>query len=434
MYSNLVDLPRFYTALAEWMSIMVFCLIMPRKVDNLKFASIAAVGLAVQNALLISTESVHIYFWLPIMLLAVFFMYVLLSAVGMMTWKCNLYYTLKAFIAAEFVASFEWQISYYFSNIFGHSIVRQLILLVIVYGSLFSAIYYLEKKMQSKSFDVEITDKELVSVALIVVSVFLFSNLGFLTSRTPFSSGGTLDIFNVRTLFDFCGVAILYAYQSRIFELQAEKELMSIQSVLQSQYDTYRNYSGSIDLINMKYHDLKHQLEGLRGEMSQEKRAEWIDAIEDELQAYKPEQQTGNYTLDTLLSGKLDSCRKQKIKFTCVADGKLLSFMHVIDICNIFGNALDNAIENVALVEDEEKRLIHMRVFAQGTLLFISVTNYCTHDIETKHGYPVTTKADKKNHGFGIKSIDYAVKKYNGSISFGIENDMFELKILIPMK
>ena len=117
-----------------------------------------------------------------------------------------------------------------------------------------------------------------------------------------------------------------------------------------------------------------------------------------------------------------------------MADGKLLSFMHVIDICNIFGNALDNAIENVALVEDEEKRLIHMRVFAQGTLLIRSVTNYCTHDIEKKHGYPVTTKADKKNHGFGIKSIDYAVKKYNGSISFGIENDMFELKILIPMK
>ena len=47
---------------------------------------------------------------------------------------------------------------------------------------------------------------------------------------------------------------------------------------------------------------------------------------------------------------------------------------------------------------------------------------------------PVTTKHDKKNHGFGIKSIDYAVKKYNGMITFGVENDMFEIKILIPMK
>lgn len=117
-----------------------------------------------------------------------------------------------------------------------------------------------------------------------------------------------------------------------------------------------------------------------------------------------------------------------------MADGKHLSCLHVIDICNIFGNALDNAIENVALVEDLEKRMIHMQVFTQGKLLFISISNYCSHPIKIKNGYPVTTKVDRKNHGFGIKSIDYAVKKYGGSISFGVEKDMFELKILIPMK
>jgi len=434
MNSELINLPRAYTAIAEWISCMVFCFVMPRKIKGSKFASIASFALLAQCILLVFTENVNIYFWIPIMVAAVVLMYIFLSYVGEMSIKGNLYITLKAFLAAEFVASFEWQISYFMRIFMNRNSFMEIILVIVIYSALFSFLYILEKKMKLNTCDFEISKKELVSVILIVIAVFGVSNLGFVTKNTPFSGHGIMDIFNVRTLVDFCGLAILYAYQSRVFELQAEKELIAIQSVLQSQYDTYRNYSGSIDMINLKYHDLKHQIEGLKAEMSQEKRVEWIDAIEAELKAYQPEQQTGNYTLDTLLSGKLNSCRKQNIKFTCVADGKHLAFMHVIDICNIFGNALDNAIENVALVSEEEKRMIHMQVFTQGSLLFISVSNYCNHDITMKNGYPVTTKMDNGNHGFGIKSIDYAVKKYNGSVSFGLENDMFVLKILIPMK
>ena len=37
----------------------------------------------------------------------------------------------------------------------------------------------------------------------------------------------------------------------------------------------------------------------------------------------------------------------------CVVDGKLLDFIHVMDICSIFGNALDNAIEHVILIPEE---------------------------------------------------------------------------------
>ena len=40
----------------------------------------------------------------------------------------------------------------------------------------------------------------------------------------------------------------------------------------ESQYDQYRNYQDSLDLIQMKYHDLKHQITGLRAESDEEKR------------------------------------------------------------------------------------------------------------------------------------------------------------------
>ena len=98
---------------------------------------------------------------------------------------------------------------------------------------------------------------------------------------------------------------------------------MNINAMLKAQYEHYRNYQESIDLINYKYHDLKHQLAGLRAEADPEKRAAWIDAMSKELQAYKPETQTGNRVLDGILDQKMPLIRNNKIKFTCVADGKV---------------------------------------------------------------------------------------------------------------
>ena len=66
-------------------------------------------------------------------------------------------------------------------------------------------------------------------------------------------------------------------------------------------------------------------------------------------------------------------CRKNNIQITCVADGKILDFIHVIDICTIFGNALDNAIEHVVMIPEKEKRLIHVSVSQKKNFVFIKV-------------------------------------------------------------
>ena len=55
-------------------------------------------------------------------------------------------------------------------------------------------------------------------------------------------------------------------------EYIAEKELSAMNVILKSQYEQYRNYQDSLDLIQMKYHDLKHQITALRAESDEEKR------------------------------------------------------------------------------------------------------------------------------------------------------------------
>ena len=48
------------------------------------------------------------------------------------------------------------------------------------------------------------------------------------------------------------------------------------------------------------------------------------------------------------------------------------------------------------------------------------------------HGLPVTTKEEKLEHGYGMKSIQEITQKYNGQLQVRFENNTFILNILLP--
>ena len=125
---------------------------------------------------------------------------------------------------------------------------------------------------------------------------------------------------------------------------------------------------------------------------------------------------TGNSVLDTVLTGKSLYCAKRQIKLTCVADGAQLSFMDVMDICTLFGNALDNAIECELSIPDKEKRLIHLEVYTKKDFLVIRCENYCPAPPVFQDGLPMTTKADREYHGYVLKSMRYTCLVYTSGV------------------
>jgi sensor histidine kinase regulating citrate/malate metabolism len=127
-------------------------------------------------------------------------------------------------------------------------------------------------------------------------------------------------------------------------------------------------------------------------------------------------------------------CDKHGITLTSVVDGKLLDFMNAMDICSIFGNALDNAIESELKIPNKEKRLIHVTVSQQRNFLMIRFENYFEGDLKYREGILATTKKEQGFHGYGIKSIKYTVNKYGGAVGITAENNWFDLKILIPIQ
>lgn len=426
------DIPRIYTALAEWIACMVCIMVSGRRFSGWKLTGIAATALCSMSAFLILTENLPILFWVPCMIMAVGLMFFTIFLCS----ECSLieagYSTVHAFVTAEFAASLEWQLHCFF---FGANTNKfwYLVLLIAVYGVVFWGQWQLEKRYVPEEDRIHIRFKELVVTLLIGLLVFAISNISFLPVQTPFSGRYVREIFNIRTIVDLGGCAVLFAYHIWCCDLHTRHELEAIQSILQNQYIQYKQSRESIELINYKYHDLKHQIAVLRAEEDPEKRNAFLNKMEEEIKTYEAQNKTGNHVLDILLTGKTMYCMKHGITLTCIADGTLLDFMEVQDICTIFGNALDNAIECELKIEDREKRLIHCTVSAQKDFLLISVENYYEGDIVFHGKIPVSTKKDVDFHGYGLKSIRYTVKKYNGVATIHTDEQWFTLKILIPL-
>lgn len=432
MKDLLPDIPRLYTALAEWGACMVYILFLERRLKGWKLWTWAGALLVFLSAFLVLTDDFPIVLWIPCMAAALGIMALLLGSCCRVEWRDAAYYTVQAFVLAEFAASLEWQLHCFLLLDEGSPVFPSAALLLGVYLSCFLGLGWLLRRFVSEPGALNVTWGELGSAVIIGISEFAASNLSFLSVQTPFSSQYSGDIYNIRTIMDLGGLAILYAHHVQCHDMRVRRELEAVQSALRTQYQQYQLSRESIDLINRKYHDLKHQITVLRAEPDSAKRSAFLDQMEEEIRVYEAQNKTGNQVLDTILTSKSLYCARNGISLTCVADGSLLDFMEPMDLSAVFGNALDNAIECEEGIPDREKRLIHVTVSARQGFVLVRFENYCEGSLRFAGGLPVTTKADTDYHGYGLKSIQFVAKKYGGNISARMEKQWFVLQLLLP--
>lgn len=211
---------------------------------------------------------------------------------------------------------------------------------------------------------------------------------------------------------------------------QKVNENAELERFIARENEYYNAVKNNIDIINMKAHDLKHFIRNLRdGGYADEELAEIQSAVE----IYESTAKTGNKALDTVLTEKAYVCRKNDIAFSTIVQGEELGFMHAGDVTSVFGNLLSNAIEYEQTVEDKTRRCILLKVVRKGGLISVHIENYCTSNLTFKDGLPVTTKGDENYHGFGLKSVKYIAKKYDGNVTAGRHGDLFVVDMIVPV-
>lgn len=256
-------------------------------------------------------------------------------------------------------------------------------------------------------------------VDIVLNSLFIYYDL----NRTIITS---IIIYTYNCL---CCLLLVVIQLHLIKNKELENDLDFTKKLNAQQKKNYEISKESIDLINMKCHDMRYQIRqiGKNKAISQDT----INEIEKAVSLFDSTVKTGNDVLDTILTEKSLKCSSNDIQLICVADGKVLNFMKDEDIYSLFGNALDNAIEATLKCNDVEKRIIDVELYSSGNLITISISNPNVEKIILKDGLPLTTKNDHNSHGYGMKSIRYIVEKYNGNLIIDCNNNIFALSILL---
>ena len=306
--------------------------------------------------------------------------------------------------------------------------------MVVIYAVLYILIYLIERYLKKDIEELQITRRELLVVYFVLIMVYCISNVSYVDVKSIFSAGTAMDVFIIRTLADLSGMAVLYAYHIQVKEIQMRFEKDTLRNIMDMQYKNYKLSKESIDIVNQKYHDLKHQINLLKSGADSEKAGEYLEQMEREIKIYETQNKTGNKVLDTILTSKSMHCQRHGIELKFMGEGQLLNFMEDMDISALFGNMLDNAIESVVKIKDRQKRLISLHVIQDKQFIRIRTENYCEENVQFQDGIPITTKKDKRFHGYGMKSMKKIIEKYGGSVMAGKTDNWFELKILIPMK
>ena len=434
MFTELTHTPGILYAIAYWISAMIYCRFLPRRTTGMKRCLLAAFFFVLICGFMTITDHPPVYLFFLFVGAEIGMIYLFMYLICDMPPGNTVYYCARAFMLGELATSLGWLLYYY-------SVTRMAVrvsmpfmcmLVAVVYLVVFGCIYILEKRQEKDARLLQLGSRDIAGAIAIALSTYAISNISFAVANTPFSMRYSNEIFIMRTLTDFGGVIMLLLYHNLIVEVSARTEAELEQQLLQMQYSNYQISQESIDVINRKYHDLKHQIAALRFELNDEEKYGYLTQMEDEIRQYEAENKTGNKVLDTILMAKTLICQNQRISMNVVADGSLLDFMSTMDLSVLFGNALDNAIRGAASVPDENERLIRVVVCEQMGFVLVKIENRYAGEVRFDGKDLLTTKNNKDYHGYGVKSIRKTVEKYDGTVTIRTEEGWFLLSILFP--
>ena len=234
-------------------------------------------------------------------------------------------------------------------------------------------------------------------------------------------------------------------------------EVLEMRELMAKQAQQYLIKRETIDLVNRKYHDMRHFASVIDGNgngatvpVGEGERRN----LERDLERCSVFVDTGSPIVDVIVSDKVLACNERDIRLVPFIDARTLGFMGSLDLCTLFGNALDNAIEATELVENPELREIKVKVAPVNDMVAFSFVNRYAVEPKVVDGVLLSTKGrlegghatntgkgpavadgvvDDEPHGYGMKNIRRVVESYGGEATFSARDGIFTLNLLVPL-
>lgn len=234
------------------------------------------------------------------------------------------------------------------------------------------------------------------------------------------------------TLFSFIGLLLTISTLAR--QQEQDRRIM-FADMNRSYYEAMEQQHFEIRRIK---HDMANHLQILSA-LPPEKRDDYIKKLTENAAFTQTLRYCGDTTVNAVLSVKENLMERCGIRLTCHIDIPHELPFDKTDICALFANALDNAIEACSRLETETRE-ITLESKAQKGLFCLKVVNPAPGQddpadrAQAKRGFfPATSKQDKENHGVGLKSMAEIASRYQGTLEFRQKDGRFEVFLYMVM-
>lgn len=303
--------------------------------------------------------------------------------------------------------------------------------------SMFINICYVNEIKKLKTID-----KEKLNIIIIVCciisnfSVALINTLPSVLYRIKIDLYSQVNGFNINTTpkLSFLSSFLLLMIVFKIIkDIKEKSEERLLKEKIDIQYKYYLNLQESQNKVKKLYHDINNHMFCIKNLSSDKEDVnKYIDEMSKELNQFKEIHNTGNMILDIILNEKQNICNENNIDLTCDVNFSKCNFIEMTDVCSIFSNILDNAIE-ACNKTSMDKKYIKIRGTLVKSYYVIRCENSKTNKLEIKNSKIITSKKDKFIHGIGLKSVKSSLKKYNGDLEIEDFKNKFLLQIYIPI-
>ncbi len=200
----------------------------------------------------------------------------------------------------------------------------------------------------------------------------------------------------------------------------AEQQLSALQNT-QKQAAVYR-------------HDMRHHLALIGGYLADgniEEAGKYVKLTQADIENITPNRYCENNTVNLILSSFASKAKKRGVVLSVEAELPQSLSVSETELCALLSNGLENAIDAAAQVVDEQLRKVRVNCQTHKGNLLIFIENSFTGSVETEGGLP---QSFREGHGFGSKSMVMIAEKHNGYCSFEAKDEIFTLRIALPLK
>lgn len=198
--------------------------------------------------------------------------------------------------------------------------------------------------------------------------------------------------------------------------------------MLRQQEEYRQSYAENIkeqyEEIRRMRHDMKQNLaviSALYCEQKYDEANEFAGRVSEKLEKLEMVIDVHNDFINAILNSKLSIASEYGIRVIC-ASASNIDGIDDIDLCNLLGNILDNAIE---AAKQCENGYIEVSIRSDESTVLVIIANSIAKSVLSTNKELRSTKDNSSRHGYGVKTICSIAEKYSGKASFNEEGNMF---------